>query len=858
MSTALRSARQALRLLRGPLAAAVGIALFAVSRRWTLWAVLGPGAAWPAGVAVLPFFFALLEARWLDRFGQAALTQRVLDGHAWLAVCAVELGFRYFASSLGTFLPALGLSLVLVDAAWVLSGWRTLASGPRLPLSVEPGPEHPDPSLQPPGTRPQPVRPAVSGPPGTARRIWLAGLLFGLVVPSLQLSGLLDRHKTFTGDEPAYLLVSLSLLEDGDLLMNNQYRAQEYTRFGTTRYPVFAHPGADGRLYPHHNAGLPVLLVPALALGLGFDDPDLLMLVVRGFMALLAALAVAEVALLGMAVGGTRRAGVWSGALAGLTVPFAFYATQVYPEAPAALFGVLAYRRILSFEPRTQMKPVLIAGLSAGVLVWLHYKFLPLAALLGLCGALRPLRVRQRAMFLLVLAVPAALFFLFVHAHYGVWSPAALQLGAQAVGEVDNAGPETMAERLRHSPLNFLGYFFDQRIGLFLYAPVYLLLVPGCAVLAARSRRLVFELLALGLTPLAMYAWIYWSMGGYGPPNRPAVPGIPFLAVLAGLACAAAPSVSARRLRDLLWIPTLMVVLALLLHHDALYHPMSVRSDAARNRLLVYHGPSSVDVTSWFPAYLGDSQNPVPNATFPLAGLALALVLLRLWRLPTGSMASRVEPRAADAAGADDRGTGLARPTSDAGAQSSGGLDKRLDSDAGAPSGRSVPRPDDTLVDATKLAATHADLVLGRSVLGVLAVLLLLVRLDAIERTPLEVERGEKPDALVLGGDGWVDSPDAIWVRGGGWARLLVAVPEDGPVRFQVGTLGPNRVAIRSGSTQLLDMPGPGSTTLDLPRPWRLRRGGRSFVLLEAACSAGVGEPAGSRWLGVRLGLAAN
>ena len=58
-----------------------------------------------------------------------------------------------------------------------------------------------------------------------------------------------------------------------------------------------------------------------------------------------------------------------------------------------------------------------------------------------------------------------------------------------------------MGQRLVHTPLSFLGYFLDQRIGLLVYTPAYLLAVPGLAMLWRRSRLAALELVALGLTP---------------------------------------------------------------------------------------------------------------------------------------------------------------------------------------------------------------------------------------------------------------------------------------------------------------------------------------------------------------------
>jgi hypothetical protein len=770
-----------LRTYRGPLLAAAAVAAFACSRTRTLAAAQDWTAAGTVLLAVLPLAVAWAERRALQRLPRLAEAagQRLLDGYCWLAVCAAELAFPLFATRLGVFLPALGLLWTALDHAWILSGWwyrsRPAETEPDKPESAESG--------QRPGGR--------SG--GTARLAAVAFLL-GLAVPGLQLSGLLDRHKVFTGDEPAYLLVALSLLEDGDLRMNNQYRERQYERFGTQRYPVFAHPGLDGGLYPHHNAGLPALLVPAVAAGLG--DEARLALLVRGLMALLGAWAVAETALLARAVAGSGRAGLWAAALAGLSVPLGFYGTQVYPEVPAALCAVFAYRRIAAGGSLLSMGA---AGLAAGALVWLHSKFLPLLGLLALAAVAQGLRaagpaarrLASMAAFGLCLGVPAVLFFQFVHATYGTWSPAALQLGVRALAAPQDLVLGEMGRRLLHTPLSFVGFFFDQRIGLLLYAPAFLLAVPGAVLLWRRGAGRVLELAALGLAPIALYSWFYWSMGGYGPPNRPAVPGVPFLAVLAGAACAGAGGWAARRARDVLWAPGLLLTAALLLHHDALYHPMSVRSEGARNQLVAYHGPAGFDLTELLPAYLGKSLNFWPNLLFPLAGIALLAWLLPLWR----------------------RGR------------------------------RRRPAP--------RLAS---ELRLGRLALAAVAALLLACRLAAVARTPMQIERGGGPEPLVLAGAAWAEPEPAVWVRGSGWARLLLPVHTAEPLELQLMSLVPNRLAVRSGGApRVIELGGGSTARLELSSPWRLVRGGQQYVLLEVACLSGTAEPRGPRHLGVRL-----
>ena len=91
-------------------------------------------------------------------------------------------------------------------------------------------------------------------------------LLFQLGVPFRGAFG-----ARVTGDEPFYLLTTVSLLQDGDLDLTNQYASEAYRSFWATacRCGRQSAPTPDGRLLSPHNVGLSVLVLPAYACGLG-------------------------------------------------------------------------------------------------------------------------------------------------------------------------------------------------------------------------------------------------------------------------------------------------------------------------------------------------------------------------------------------------------------------------------------------------------------------------------------------------------------------------------------------------------------------------------------------------------------
>ena len=68
------------------------------------------------------------------------------------------------------------------------------------------------------------------------------------------------------GDEPHYLIISQSLLADGDLRIENNHQQRDYRRFwGGELRPDYIKRGLNGEIYSIHAPGLPVLLLPAYA-----------------------------------------------------------------------------------------------------------------------------------------------------------------------------------------------------------------------------------------------------------------------------------------------------------------------------------------------------------------------------------------------------------------------------------------------------------------------------------------------------------------------------------------------------------------------------------------------------------------
>ena len=334
-----------------------------------------------------------------------------------------------------------------------------------------------------------------------------------------------------SGDEPHYLVMAQSLWRDHDLELRDEYDGEEWAEFvpGPLR-PHWGTPRADGRPFPAHSPGLPLLLAPVYA-ALGRAGGVLLV-------ALLAAAAALVCRRLALQLTGDQAVSLaaW---LAAAGPPLFFYSFHLYTEAPSALAagGSLA---LLLGAPGTA--GAALAALCAAALPWLHVKMIPAAATLGLIALVR-LRGRPRAAFLAIAGVAAASFGLYYASLFGPASPLALYGGVPADARV-------------FSWRSLPGLFLDRSFGLLEVAPVFLLALAGLPNVVRRREAWPHALVGLAvLAPLL--SWHMW-WGGQCPPARFLVPMLPFLVVALALRLAHSRAGLAR------WCPGLLLTGAVL------------------------------------------------------------------------------------------------------------------------------------------------------------------------------------------------------------------------------------------------------------------------------------------------------
>ena len=328
------------------------------------------------------------------------------------------------------------------------------------------------------------------------------------------------------GDAPHYLIMTQSLLRDGDLkIENNHLRGDdlEYTLFAAQ--PDYLERGRNGAIYSIHAPGLSILIAPVFFL---FGYPGTI-----AFLGLVGALGTSLVWYLGLRTTGSPAAAWFGWACCALTTPFLFQATQVFPDGLAATLVLLGVLPVIAADftdgtdddsagsgLRANMLWV-IAGVSLAVLPWLQTRLALVAASGGLCVCLRARHVRQVALFALIPVLSAVAWFGFFYEIYGTPNPAAPYglLTQTSVGRL---------------AVGFPGLLFDQQFGLVPNAPVYGVLLAGILAGALRFRRWCWEALVIATPYLVGVGMFQIWFGGASSPARLVAP----IAMLMGVAAA--------------------------------------------------------------------------------------------------------------------------------------------------------------------------------------------------------------------------------------------------------------------------------------------------------------------------------
>lgn len=405
-------------------------------------------------------------------------------------------------------------------------------------------------------------------------------------VYALMASGLIVPSHPLTGDEPHYLLITKSILSDGDINIRNNFQGQDYLDFYAGRLDAHMRAGKKGPEYQfsRHSPLLSLLVVPAYFLGEKTaswivreeENTQLARRILVFFCRLPLCLAAALLSwlFLRLLMSLTERRGISVAAwiLLSFTPPLVFYTSLIYPEVLMALIVFLVCRHLL-LRKELATRNLLGMGAGIGLSIWLGIKYAPLAVTMFgflIISLLREKEGRPSKLFAFLLpqAFLGGGYFFFLWSLYGNFSPASMYTGT-----ISLAHPQVpfFHNNLWEAFRCALIYFFDQRIGIFAYAPVLILAVPGFVLLRRRNRRAAWLLLTAFV---AFYGFCslthYW--GGYCPPSRPLLPVSWILSIFLAFSLDEAWSRGQRFIFWLLTAVTFLILAPLLKRPLLLYH----------------------------------------------------------------------------------------------------------------------------------------------------------------------------------------------------------------------------------------------------------------------------------------------
>jgi hypothetical protein len=327
------------------------------------------------------------------------------------------------------------------------------------------------------------------------------------------------------GDEPHYLIIAQSLLQDGDVRIENNHRQRDYRAYvNGDLAPDFRVRGRNGEIYSIHAPGVSALVAPAFAIG-GYRGVVL-------FLLLIAAAGSGLAWHLAWLVTGREDAAWFGWAAVTLSATWIFHSFTVYPDGPGAVLALTALWAIIRAQHEAHSNeesivPWILHGAALGVLPWMHTRF---AAIAGLAGALVLLRlpaVRNSAAkacaFLCVPAVSGLAWLGYFIKIYGTPNPSA------PYGNEINS--------LAFIPGGLAGLLIDQRFGLLAYAPVLLCAFAGVGVMLTRRslRRYALELLFVVVPYLLVVTYVAMWWGGASAPARFFAPVLLWMAVPAAV-----------------------------------------------------------------------------------------------------------------------------------------------------------------------------------------------------------------------------------------------------------------------------------------------------------------------------------
>jgi hypothetical protein len=431
--------------------------------------------------------------------------------------------------------------------------------------------------------------------------IWLLALLiFSSSATALYLKGV---H--LSGDEPHYLMIAQSIVEDGDFDLSNNLENRTYTRYLPVEIPLHGKI-YRGKAVSYHMPGVSFLLVPFYALFILLNSLIPAPLFFRLVASLISAFfALGLFTLLKQQFPEKKIFGLWLLFLC--LYPLIFHAVHLYPELPAAALMMWAF--IFFFGEK---KKPWLSGLLISLVAWFHVKYYPALIALSVIMILSMIKRKQwksLGQFFIFPLANLLLLLIYTRTLYGSFNPAAIFPG-------ENYFLAPLALRIKV----LLAYFLDQRDGLLFYSPLFFLLFFGFK--AKIKSQKVFLWISI---PYLVFHAFTTVRGAYSPAGRPLmfVSWI-FMVWIAGFYFHQPHDNSRTGFRILTGF-NVFVLIWLFYYPLFMYQPVFSQTLERATSWLMFLGSSVMAIWRFFPSFL--TRNPGPHpANIIWIGLMVLLI----------------------------------------------------------------------------------------------------------------------------------------------------------------------------------------------------------------------------------------
>ena len=304
-----------------------------------------------------------------------------------------------------------------------------------------------------------------------AAALWL--LLFAVYAATIGMDA--SGGADYSGDEPHYLLIAESLVEDRSADLRDEFRTRAYEDLGVEDLQPL---GSVTGVHVHEplGVGFSLLIAPAYAIA-GAKAVEV-------FLAAVAALALVLGYLLALRV----VPDPWAlGAMLaiGLSPPLLAYSTAVYPELPAAAALCGAALLVLRAEDRPRRRTAWAAFALIALLPWLGAKYLLAGGVVTWFGYRVLRRARRPVLAITSVEIVGFSVALWVGVNEGIYGgPTPYAAEAPGVSGTGAGAPLEYLERV----WRFAALLVDRDYGLLRWAPFLALALLGVFLLLRAQR----------------------------------------------------------------------------------------------------------------------------------------------------------------------------------------------------------------------------------------------------------------------------------------------------------------------------------------------------------------------------------